>query len=318
VYPTEEIASSVVCSMTGEKVLQISRMITGDQHFVYDIITNENKYVIRMTDIGQKNKFISAIYWQEMLLPIGVPLAKFIAADLEDAFSPFPALLMMRLPGNDLCNVYLSLTDNDKYHLANEMVNIQAMTNQLPDGPSYGIADSYERITKDKSWYDFLVQKIHLFAEIIRQTAFFNSIEIEKVLDTAKNLEDDLREVRARPFLWDATERNVIVHNAKISGIVDVDEICFGDPLFVLGLTYTALENEGYDTLYCDYWGEALRLDNKAKIRLEFYRLFYVIVFMRKHLMISGNQQKIMFNAERLISLFQQSLQRLKKYMPEM
>lgn len=123
-----------------------------------------------------------------------------------------------------------------------------------------------------------------MFNEIIRKNGVFNDIEMENVFSISKDLENELRSIRARPFLWDASERNVIVDNEKISGIVDVDEICFGDSLFVLGLTYSALENEGYDTLYCDYWSEALQMDNKAKIRLAFYRLFYVIVFMRKHI----------------------------------
>src|SRR6478672_5204164 len=98
-YPTEEIASSVVFSMTGENVLYLKRMITGDQHFVYEVKTEKSEYVIRMTDSSQKNKFISAIYWQEKLLPLGVPLATFIESDLDGKHSQFPALLMIRLPG---------------------------------------------------------------------------------------------------------------------------------------------------------------------------------------------------------------------------
>ncbi|MFO8870713.1 hypothetical protein SC729_05665 [Legionella pneumophila serogroup 1] len=90
-----------------------------------------------------------------------------------------------------------------------------------------------------------------------------------------------------------------------------VDEVCFGDPLFVLGLTYSALENEGHDTLYTDYWTEALQLDKKAKLRLEFYRLFYIVVFMRKHSMTTANSQKIIFNVQRLKNMFDQSLMRI-------
>jgi fructosamine-3-kinase len=311
-YPTEEIASSVVLSMTGENVLSSKRMTTGDQHFVYEVKTEKTDYVIRMTNVSQKNKFISAIYWQEKLLPLGVPLAKFIKSDLEGKHSQFPALLMLRLPGNDLCNIYSSLTDLNKRELAHEMVNIQVLTNQLPDGRSYGIVDSYERVTEDQSWYRFLVNRLGLFDKIICENGTFTCGEVGKVISIAKDLENEFSTIRARPFLWDASERNVIVNNGKISGIVDVDEICFGDPLLVLGLTYAALEVEGHDTLYCDYWAEALRMDNKAQIRLAFYRLFYVIVFMRKHSMLSGNQQKILFDAQRLEGMFRQSLERIK------
>jgi aminoglycoside phosphotransferase (APT) family kinase protein len=61
---------------------------------------------------------------------------------------------------------------------------------------------------------------------------------------------DYLKAIPATPFLWDASERNVLVHNGKITGIVDVDELCFGDPSFVIALTSTALELEEQDTVY--------------------------------------------------------------------
>lgn len=63
-----------------------------------------------------------------------------------------------------------------------------------------------------------------------------------------------------------------------------------------------------YDTLYSDYWAEALLLDKASQLRLEFYRLFFTIVFMRKHTMTTTNNQKIAFSIERLNKIFQQSL----------
>lgn len=108
--------------------------------------------------------------------------------------------------------------------------------------------------------------------------------------------------------MWDASERNVIVFNGKITGIVDVDDMCFGDPLLVLALTHAALALEGLDTLYTDYWEQALHLDKKAHRRLKFYRLFYAVVFMRKHAMLTTNSKKVMFVTERLYGIFQHAL----------
>jgi hypothetical protein len=125
--------------------------------------------------------------------------------------------------------------------------------------------------------------------------------------------EDELSAVTAIPFLWDASERNVIVFNGKITGIVDVDDICFGNPLFVLALTHAALALEGLDTLYTDYWEQALHPDKKAQRHLKFYRLFYAVVFMRKHAMQTTNSKKVMFDTERLYQIFQQALEKMEK-----
>lgn len=309
--PNENIAANVVASMINEKVLSSIRLATGDQHFVFAVKTSNAEYVLRMTKETNRNYFISALYWQEKLIPLGVPLAKFIRSDLDGKYSQFPALLMMRLPGDDLCNIYSSLTNLDKKNLAVEMVTIQSRTKALPEGLGFGIMSSYEDIPEFKSWYDFLMQRLHLFRDIISKTNFFDAAKISQAISIATDMKEDFFAIKATPFLWDASERNVLVYEGKISGIVDVDEICFGDPLFVLGLTYSALENDGHDTLYTDYWAEALQLDKKAKLRLEFYRLFYTVVFMRKHSMTTANSQKVIFNVQRLKNMFDQSLMRV-------
>lgn len=311
--PNEEMASSVVEAMTNEEILSSIRMTTGDQYFVFAVKTINEEYVIRMTDEEHKSKFESAIYWQDKLLPLGIPLAKFIKTDLNQFYSPFAALLMQRLPGNDLINVYSNLTDLDKRNLAQEIVKIQTAAMTLPEGLRYGIINHCDHIGEDKSWYDFLINKLHVFKNIITKAAIFDASQISEVISIAKSIEEDLSSVRSIPFLWDASERNVIVYDGKISGIVDVDDLCFGDPLFVLGLTYTALENEEHDTVYPDYWAQILNLDQNAKCRLEFYRLFYAVAFMRKHATISTNCQKTIYNVPRLENIFKRSLLRIKK-----
>ncbi len=311
--PNEQIASSIVHSMIGEVVLSSTRMATGDQNFVYAVKTHDTEYVLRMTNISHKNKFYAAIAWQKMLLPLGVPLAEFIKSDLDAKYSPYPALLMMRLSGDDLINVYPQLTDADKKSLANEMVNIQALCASLPEGPGYGILDSYNDMPIEKTWYEFLFNRLKLYKDHITKSAAFNPHLVTQVLNVAKDMEKCFGVIRPRPFLWDATERNVLVHNGKITGIVDVDEICFGDPLLVIALTSTCLELEGFDTLYTDYWAAALNLDRSAQARLDFYRLFYAIAFMRKHSMQTANSKTVMFDTKKLLNIFHHSLARLNK-----
>ncbi|MFC7782812.1 phosphotransferase family protein [Legionella taurinensis] len=311
--PNEQITSSVVHSMTGEQVLSATRLATGDQNFVYSVKTTAAEYVLRLTDISHKHKFHAAIAWQKMLIPLGVPLAEFINSDLDGKYSPFPSLLMMRLPGDDLINVYQELTNTEKRNLANEMVNIQAVCASLPDGPGYGILDSYDVIPTEKTWYEFLTKRLELYKEHITKNAVFNPDMVTQVLNVAQKMKENFSIIRPTPFLWDASERNVLIHDGQIAGIVDVDEICFGDPLLVIALTSTCLELEGLDTIYTDYWAAALNLDKSAQERLDFYRLFYSIAFMRKHSMLTANSKKVMFDIEKLLNIFHQSGDRLKK-----
>jgi hypothetical protein len=67
------------------------------------------------------------------------------------------------------------------------------------------------------------------------------------------------------PFLHDAAAKNVIViPGGSFSGIVDVDDLCFGDPRYVVALTRASLLAFGGPTRYVDacprgdIWQQAL------------------------------------------------------------
>lgn len=309
--PNEKIAESVVSKMTNEVVLSVDKMPTGEQNFVCAVKTDRTEYIIRMTIPDYKSVFIAALYWQEKLMPLGIPFAKFIQYDLTGEYSEFPALLMLRLPGNDICNIYSDLTDIDKKNLSAEMIKIQSTTKSLPLASGFGIASSYEQNFKFQSWYDFVVHNLKRFIFSIEKNKVYDISTAMKALHLAKALEDSLRAIEAKPFLWDASERNVIVHNGKITGIVDVDEICFGDHLLVLGLTSVGLRSEGYDDLYVQYWAKGLQLDKNAQQRLVLYQLFYCLAFMSKHATTSANKSKVVFDINRLKSIFETLLRNM-------
>jgi aminoglycoside phosphotransferase (APT) family kinase protein len=290
-------------------VLDAQRLITGRKNFVVAITTANNEFVIRMTTKERKSTYEAAIYWQDKLLPLGVPLAKFIAIDLEDQYSPYPTLIMQRASGDDLCNVYKDLSAVTKQRLAQQIVNIHKKTEALALGSQYGFATSYEHGDKYKSWYEFLLARIDLCQPSLNKTTIFSQDTISKILAVANNLQADLQAVAAKPFMWDTSERNVMIDHDKISAIIDVDNMCFGDPLFVLGLTYVALESLGFDTVYPDAWAALLNLDHSAQLRLQFYRLFYTLWSMRSYAnVVADNRAPDNVNAEHLNKMFNSAL----------
>lgn len=77
--------------------------------------------------------------------------------------------------------------------------------------------------------------------------------------------------IESRCFLDDTTAKNAIVHNRRLSGIVDVDVVCFGDPLRTPALTRMALLALGYDTEYVDYWAGELAVTDEQRSVLAVY-----------------------------------------------
>src|SRR3989304_8566393 len=100
---------------------------------------------------------------------------------------------MKRLLGNDLVNVYPDLTNTDKKNLAKEIIKIQALVTTLPEGPGYGITDSYEHAYEFKTWYEFLMQRLQFFEEQVKNNNVFDPEKISNVISIAKNIASDLK-----------------------------------------------------------------------------------------------------------------------------
>src|SRR5262249_27831106 len=89
-----------------------------------------------------------------------------------------------------------------------------------------------------------------------------------------------LEQVAPTPFLHDITTKNVIVHDGRLSGIVDVDDLCFGDPLWLIALIRMALFAHAHDPVYLDEWLDVVRLDREQAAALDFYTLVHCVGFL--------------------------------------
>ncbi len=107
------------------------------------------------------------------------------------------------------------------------------------------------------------------------------------------------------PFLHDTTIKNVIVTDSgMLSGIVDVDDLCFGDPRFVVALTLAALEDANASTRYAYDWMELAGFEDDKVFRL--YVTLCILDFMSEQGQ-SFNDNPVSClsnNQERLVKLF--------------
>jgi aminoglycoside phosphotransferase (APT) family kinase protein len=309
-FPDEATAADVTSALTGDKIRSVLRLTTGNQNFVYAVVSDNSEYVIRMTLPQFREKFLHAQSLQDILIPLGVPLAAFIANDIQGQYSAFPSLLMRRLPGADLGAVYHGLSNDQKKSLAKRMVEIHRLTNSLPDGKAFG----YTSNPIHPSWDHFIENELNIACERIRKAEVFSEMIPEGAVRLFGQIRGILQQVSPRPFLPDTTVKNVMVHNGEFVGIVDVDEICYGDSLFVLTLTYAGSEIDGHDLQYADYWRETLQLTADAEQRLEFYRLLHTLWFMGEYSLSSTNGRVMTFDRNLLDTMCHDAFQRLRAF----
>lgn len=99
--------------------------------------------------------------------------------------------------------------------------------------------------------------------------------------------------------------------------VISTSRMTTGGQYFVYAVKNTLSEYvirmtlDGFDTLYTDYWAEALHLDQQAQQRFDFYRLFYSVAFMRKHSTQKNHRKVLMFDTERLNRMFKLALNRI-------
>ena len=261
---------------------RVERFPTGLAHYVYDVaLVSGRRVVVRLTRPEWSASFRGAVYWYERLRPLGVPLPELFYADIEGTTAGFPALVMDRLPGTDLGNVYPSLRGDQRRRLAQEIVAIQRRVASLPAGPGFGYAFSYEDIRAFRStWKEVLLASLESIRDAFADRGPVDPRVVDRVCAAVDAHGAYLAAVRPRPFLDDMTTKNVIVADGRLSGIVDVDCVTFGDALLTPALTRMALLARDYETDYVDHWMDALGATAEQRRMLTLYTACHCVTFL--------------------------------------
>lgn len=277
--PSEADASLLVRSLLHAAPLEVTRFRTGLAHYVYDVVLPDRRVVVRIA-AGDRRSLDGAVYWSQRLRPLGVPLPALLGDDRAAAFTPFPALILERLPGTDLGHVYTTLSQRQKTALAAEIVGVQRRVGALPHGPGYGYAFSYEDQHLLPSWSGVIDRALARSSGRLRQNGYVDPAHVARVERLVPQFRRYFAGIPPQPFLDDTTTKNVLIAGGRLSGIVDVDVVCFGDPLLTVALTQMALLSKRADLVYTAAWCGMLALDAEQRAALQFYTCVFCLDFL--------------------------------------
>ena len=182
----------------------------------------------------------------------------------------FPFALYERLPGDDLENVYSSLTAKSRKEIAASVAWVQERVGTLRNSISASILCGRMRLRA--FWTG---QRMHLRPPTILSEGFLISPE-----RMTTDFGGYLASVESVAFLYDLNVRNVIVRDGRMTGIIDVDEVWFGDPLLAIGRGKALLLAMQHDVEFIDYWCDHLKLSSDMTRMVDLYALLYCIRFM--------------------------------------
>jgi aminoglycoside phosphotransferase (APT) family kinase protein len=252
VLPDADLALKLAAAAMGARPVEARRFMTGFRHFVFEaIFADRPSVVVRIATEEHRAKLADAVRLLRLLRPLGVPMPALIA---EDTAGPYPYMILERLPGKDLGEAIDGLSETALDKIAAEVVAVQKIVATLPTQGRYGYAASAEEAPYEK-WSQVLEASLAGSRERIEEAGFFSTKAADAVAALVRERRQEIDAQDATPFLHDTTTKNVIVTaDGAFSGIVDVDNLCFGDPRYAAALTMASLLFHEKPLAYVEAW----------------------------------------------------------------
>jgi aminoglycoside phosphotransferase (APT) family kinase protein len=274
--PDAELAGRVALLAVGVEPVSVRRFETGMRHFVFDVgFADRPPVVVRMAGPDGRDAMAGALNLSNALRPLGVPLPEIHSADLEHRF---PFLILERLPGRDLMHVVRDLSVGATEIVARNVAEAQRIVAGCESAGRFGYAVMASDAPHE-TWSQVLLAHIALVRQRIADGRLFDVSHADAVKHLVHENRAALDRQKAIPFLHDTTTKNVIVDNSGgFSGIVDVDDLCFGDPRYAVALTLASLTSMRAPTAYVDCWMAAAGFSADRIFHL--YALLFIADFM--------------------------------------
>lgn len=274
----EAIAARLFRQATGQTPKSLTRFPVGLCHYVYQVTTADDEvFVLRLATAANREILKGGRYWLGQLERLDLPIPR-IVHDGTDGERPF--LILNYLPGADLGTVYTTLTEPQKQRIATAVCAIQRQVATLPHHRGYGHLRSWDATDYETGWQDVIERHIARSLAGIRHHRIFTGDYGAPLRAMLPAFSRYFASIRPVAFLDDATSKNVLVADGRLSGIVDIDCLCFGDRLYFIALTRMSLLQSGHDTSYIDYLADGFSLDAFQRKVLDLYTLVFCLDFM--------------------------------------
>lgn len=273
---TEEIVNKICKEVFYTQPTEIIRNNVGLAGYVYTVQFNNEKYVIKISD--DKNLILGSTYWLNKVKDLDIPIPKVISENISAAPYYF---VMTFIQGKDLGIVYATLSKDEKKAIAKKLISYQKEIKKLPMVTGFGSLNSYEDTENlFPTWEEVILNDIKRAENGIKENKIFSNEYVSKIRELIPGFKDYFSTIRPEPFLDDATTKNVLIHEGKLSGIIDLDWITFGDQVYFLGLTTMALLSMQADLDYAEYLKEEMNLNPSQEKALQLYVLIFCSIFM--------------------------------------
>ncbi|WP_255250670.1 phosphotransferase family protein [Paenibacillus lautus] len=260
--------------------LKVEPMSFGHTNQVYSVTFPDRQIILRTNrkpDVLKHTANNIAI-----LSSLGLPVPSVIRTDVSLQKVPYAYMMLEHVPGRDLRYELEGMTDEQLDDLAGQIIVFQRKVSELPLGTGFGWVPIGEQ-GPFTSWSEIIDRDIrdHI-GNITGEVAPDIIVQLQHI---KRRYEPDFDRIEPVCFLDDLTIKNVIVSDGTLQGIVDFDWVCYGDPLYMIALTQTAVVSDigdrgmAYVEALCRHWGA----DREQRALIDFYSVVHALAFIGYH-----------------------------------
>lgn len=241
----ERIIQKVFAAAPGK----IKRMSNGICNEVYLVEAAGREFIVRL------NKEPRFMLGSHDHIPLfrekGISVPEIIAGDYSKSELPFAYQVLTKIEGRDIGDVIETLSDDQLRAIGGEIANIFRQLSSIPNNGKFGVVWGDDRDLVD-SWSAEVARVTNVVIGWGKKTGVIDA-ELEEIL-TRINAEymSYFDNVRPYTYFGDISSKNVMIHEGRFSGLVDLDALAQGDPLEAIGRIKASWYGTHYGSVYTD------------------------------------------------------------------
>lgn len=237
----EQQVMELVTQTLGIKLLSAERMtLTHSGNTVYDVTLPESHVIVRLRGTD-KNAFSKTAQNIRALAELGLPVPRVLAEDTSLTHYPFCYIILEKIPGRDLLYELASMTRAQMTQLAERIVSVQQAVARLPQGTGFGWGHIVEG-GRDPAWFDVFQSETERLPPVSDGGPL--SDYKFRLHQQRLRFQPYFQDLKPICFLEDLTTKNVLLKHGELQGLIDFDCVCFGDPLWMIGLAAGCIVND--------------------------------------------------------------------------
>ncbi|HEY9584671.1 MAG TPA: aminoglycoside phosphotransferase family protein [Candidatus Paceibacterota bacterium] len=278
-----QIVNNIIIKHLQEKPLEIKRMVTGIVNDVYMVNIPSKTVIVRMNSdeshLKGTEKHIA------LFSSVGIKVPEIIASDYTKKDFPVGYQVLSYLEGKDLGQVIESMTDEELKDLAKEVAGILRKLSKIATNGKFGWVGADESRLVD-SWTQ--IMKADKIEERNKQTGVVGDDLVKKEKELYEKYKPYFDSVKSVLYFDDMSSKNILINEGKFVGLIDLDDIMYGDPIEAVG----AIKASWYGTHHGEVYTVAI--EDELAFNEEQRKMVTVYATMNRILWLS--EKGIKFN----------------------